>query len=339
MSNCLHSNLHSRGATIVRKIVSSGIALSRMFAATLFVATVGVAGCSSEDDELMADAAAGHGGSAAADARREAAEATAGSAPTPDGSRGEDAGAMDATRDSSPPRVDAAADGSPPDVSLLDARADVRLPDDGDANRSDAGGSDAASLDGASARDADATSSDAVAVDAGDAATATPGEGGGDGGRADERDSATVAVDAASDAVRAEGGSCGNAACLACEANPLPDMGCPEYIPLCTTFTGTARAQCLALLKCVRDTSCHSVNPLACYCGTADATECLATTGVVANGACKAQIEAAQGTTNPTAIQDAYTNVANPGGSAMSIALCDWALCAEQCIPYGTSCP
>jgi len=154
----------------------------------------------------------------------------------------------------------------------------------------------------------------------------------------DATDAGADATDARAEAEAAPPACVPNAACLACEGDV--NSGCPEFITGCDAFAGAQKASCLALVKCVRDSSCHSNNTLDCYCGTADATQCLATTGaIIANGACKAQIEAAQGTTNPTAIQNSYTDVANPGGAAMSLMLCDNAVCAAQCIPYGTTCP
>ena len=119
--------------------------------------------------------------------------------------------------------------------------------------------------------------------------------------------------------------------CDACEIEQ-----CPDYRTFCDGFSGAARDNCLAVIACARRTSCHLNNTLDCYCGTADASQCLATTGgIIANGACKAEIEAGQGTTNPTAIQNQYTDVAFPAGAAMSLMLCDNAVCNSECIPYG----
>ncbi len=126
------------------------------------------------------------------------------------------------------------------------------------------------------------------------------------------------------------GGACVDQNCLACET-----AQCPDFILLCSSFaSATDRDLCNALVACVRRTSCHTNNTLDCYCGTADATQCLATTGTVANGACKAEIEAAQKTTAPLAIQNQFTDITIPGGAAMSLMLCDNAVCAAECIPY-----
>jgi hypothetical protein len=133
-----------------------------------------------------------------------------------------------------------------------------------------------------------------------------------------------VAIDAAPDSAGP------NVKCDTCEL-----AQCPDYRTFCDAFAGSDHDKCVAVLACARRTSCHLNNTLDCYCGTADATQCLATTGdVVANGACKAEIEAGQGTTSPTAIQNQYTDVTFPAGAAMSLLLCDNAVCNADCIPY-----
>lgn|SRR6266540_2995462 len=108
---------------------------------------------------------------------------------------------------------------------------------------------------------------------------------------------------------------------------------CPEFRSGCDAFTGPDHDLCTAVIACARRTSCHQNNTLDCYCGTADATQCLSTSG--ANGACKAEIEAGQKTTDPTAIQNQYTDITFPAGAAMQLMLCDNAVCNTECIPYG----
>jgi hypothetical protein len=128
----------------------------------------------------------------------------------------------------------------------------------------------------------------------------------------------------------AGGGACTDPDCDTCELEQ-----CPDYRTFCDAFTGPDRDLCVAVVACVRASGCHANNTLDCYCGTADATQCLATSGdVIANGACKAEIEAGQKTMSPSAIQNQYTDVSFPAGAAMSLMLCDNAVCNAQCIPY-----
>jgi hypothetical protein len=118
--------------------------------------------------------------------------------------------------------------------------------------------------------------------------------------------------------------------CDACEI-----AKCPTHRKYCEGFSGQQRAACERVVACVRRTSCHSAgNTLDCYCGKADAAECLRPGG--ANGACKSDIEAGQGTTAPDMVQARYDDVQFPAGAALSYMLCDAVVCKADCVPYGS---
>jgi hypothetical protein len=164
-------------------------------------------------------------------------------------------------------------------------------------------------------------------VDAGpDSATGAGGSAAGAGGAG----GSAAGSGGAAGSAAGSGGAGGDPNCDTCEL-----AQCPDFRTFGDVFAGADRAQYDAVVACVRRTSCHLNNTLDCYCGSADATQCLATTGTVANGACKAEIEAGQHTTNPTAIQNQYTDIGLPAGAAMQLMLCDNAVCTAECIPYG----
>ena len=116
--------------------------------------------------------------------------------------------------------------------------------------------------------------------------------------------------------------------CEACES-----AKCPSHRTYCDAFSGDQRAACNQVVACVRKTNCHANGTtLDCYCGTADSEECLRPGG--ARGACKADIEAAQGTADPGVVQARYDDVKFPGGAALSFMLCDAIVCKADCVPY-----
>ena len=63
--------------------------------------------------------------------------------------------------------------------------------------------------------------------------------------------------------------------------------------------TGRPRSElCLGALACIRRTKCNSgPDSMPCYCGQKDLGECL--TPGMADGACRAELEAASETTDP----------------------------------------
>jgi hypothetical protein len=183
-------------------------------------------------------------------------------------------------------------------------------------------GTDTAAADAGSPDDAqpDASEPDAAQPDASEPDASEP-----DAAQPDATGPDATEVDAGSDSAVVTDPNCDT-----CELEQ-----CPEFRTGCDTFTGTDRDLCLAVIACVRLSSCHQNNTLDCYCGTADAAQCLSTSGTIANGACKAEIEAGQKTTDPVAIQNQYTDVTFPAGAAMQLMLCDNAVCSAECIPYG----
>lgn len=93
---------------------------------------------------------------------------------------------------------------------------------------------------------------------------------------------------------------------------------------------GTPKANlCNAVVDCVRTTGCaKGAAPIACYCGTANSTDCQAGLG---NGVCKAQMEAGEETTTPATIVQRLKNVGFGGGVAMARIDCDQTFCVSQC--------
>jgi len=107
----------------------------------------------------------------------------------------------------------------------------------------------------------------------------------------------------------------------------------------CDQFAGSDKANCLQVVRCIRDTSCHASSVLDCYCGTADTAQCLATSGrVIANGVCKDAIETAFRTRDPFIVQNQFTDPATPGGAALFLTYCDSLVCSAECIPYASTC-
>ena len=119
-------------------------------------------------------------------------------------------------------------------------------------------------------------------------------------------------------------GSCGPTPCQVCmEGN------CPPDIAGCSLLTGQERTDCEALVACADRTSCAATGDgMPCYCGTADVGACLGGSG---NGACKAEVEVAAKTTDPTALGERFTDPAFPVGRAFNLYGCRAAFCADVC--------
>jgi hypothetical protein len=321
-------------------------------ASALWALCAGVSGCGSDGDEpsdidaagahdAQADAARDTGKEAAVDAAKDAridvAAEAAVDAPldvnVPEADAKLDASveaAIDASVDAA---LDAGARADADAAASLDATVtvDATVPVDADAAVSVADADAALTVDTGVRVDAEAGSvADAFADNATEAAV--------DSGARDG------AADASSDVATTETGSdaatCGNPSCEACMTAQCSTSQY-DYTALCKTFTGTGRTNCFALIDCMHSTGCHSVTPLDCYCGTADTTQCLATTGVTANGVCKAQFEAAFGYTDPQLIQTNFSDITLPGGAASQMALCEQGGCSDDethhygCFPWG----
>jgi len=135
-------------------------------------------------------------------------------------------------------------------------------------------------------------------------------------------------------------------ACNACLADP--NSGCPEFLTACAdvgndTDEGKEKIRlCDKLYACITQKGCADpmirTDPLACYCGARIMAmpdpEAACVVKNAAQGDCKEEIENAFGTQDPTEILTKFTEVATPGGAALSLALCEVAVCADACY-YG----
>jgi hypothetical protein len=117
-------------------------------------------------------------------------------------------------------------------------------------------------------------------------------------------------------------------ACLACEQDAVFSGDCDGRMG-CGHITNAAdRALCEALDQCMRATGCWSHDPLDCLCGTAKGLSCASS---AANGACKAEVQAATKTTDPLANGTLFYNLSVPAGFATQQAACDRDLCLDPC--------
>jgi hypothetical protein len=128
----------------------------------------------------------------------------------------------------------------------------------------------------------------------------------------------------AADGTCAGSGTCGPTPCERCMAD-----NCPGDIAGCSQLTGDEKARCEALVSCMTTNRCV-VNGDAqpCYCGTVSDAACL---GGDANGVCKAQVEAARGSTDPNVIGSDFVDPAYPLGRATLLFACQAALCSDVC--------
>jgi len=88
---------------------------------------------------------------------------------------------------------------------------------------------------------------------------------------------------------------------------------------------------CNKTLDCVRDSGCANGGfALFCYCGAVSSTQCDTPGG--AAGACKAQIEAGLGSTDPIFIQNNLFDTGMSAGKAMARVDCELSAgCATVC--------
>jgi hypothetical protein len=125
------------------------------------------------------------------------------------------------------------------------------------------------------------------------------------------------------------------ALCGVCEASKCDALFGQTGAWGCAGLTGAAKTNCAALIACIRTSHCAQAtnDAQACYCGTATDLGCLSGN---ANGACKAQYEAAAGTTDPGTIAGVFTDPSSPVGLADNEITCD----ADTSAPLCTSaCP
>lgn len=93
------------------------------------------------------------------------------------------------------------------------------------------------------------------------------------------------------------------------------------------------RQSCQSLYCCIRSHGCVvDDDPTRCWCGTTDPALC--TTGQApANGPCRAEVEQAAGTTEPSQIALRLIDPTFPIGGAMNLAICRASFCADPPTP------
>lgn len=96
--------------------------------------------------------------------------------------------------------------------------------------------------------------------------------------------------------------------------------------------------KCVDALSCARAKNCAYTARGAeqCYCGTADSAKCQLGTGV--DGVCKAQFEAAAGSTDPVIVTQNFGDLSRPVGNAVFMLQCDRDSCAAHVNGLPTEC-
>ena len=117
------------------------------------------------------------------------------------------------------------------------------------------------------------------------------------------------------------------AACTTCEKEYIASGDC-EPDSGCDPLTGPDRELCENLLNCMRATNCWINDPGDCLCGTAKDVNC---TTEAANGACRAEIQAATRTTDPIQNGTLFFDPAVPAGRATRLISCDKEKCLNHC--------
>jgi hypothetical protein len=117
-------------------------------------------------------------------------------------------------------------------------------------------------------------------------------------------------------------------ACLSCEQDAISAGDCERDIGCSHIADPADRALCDAVDRCIRRTRCSAHDPIDCLCGTALGIACA---GPAANGACRAEIQAATKTTDPVGNGTRFYSLAFPAGFATQQASCDRDFCPNQC--------
>jgi hypothetical protein len=118
-------------------------------------------------------------------------------------------------------------------------------------------------------------------------------------------------------------------ACAACERKHIasgdcePDSGCDD-------LSGDDKRLCEDLLACQRRTNCWVNHPLDCLCGSAPGVDCAQG---AANGACRAEIQAATKTTDPVKNGTLFFDPKFPAGRANRLIACAYDNCKSTCAP------
>jgi hypothetical protein len=120
-------------------------------------------------------------------------------------------------------------------------------------------------------------------------------------------------------------------ACAACEKQHVTAGDC-EPDSGCEGLGGADKDLCLNLLACQRRTNCWVNHPLDCLCGTAPGVACAQG---AANGACRAEIQAATKTTDPIKNGTLFFDPTLPAGRANRLIACAFDNCKSVCSPKG----
>jgi hypothetical protein len=114
--------------------------------------------------------------------------------------------------------------------------------------------------------------------------------------------------------------------CTACEQQHIASGAC-EPDSGCDGLQGEDRQLCVDLVNCMRATNCWIRDPLDCLCGTVDYVACTR----VANGACRAEMQAATRTTDPLKNGTLFYDPSVPAGRANRLISCDREKCRAHC--------
>ncbi len=95
----------------------------------------------------------------------------------------------------------------------------------------------------------------------------------------------------------------------------------------------SAAQQCAALVRCAHRTNCaYGARGLeACLCGTAETAACMQGKGI--DGPCRAELEAAAGSTNPAVVTGRLGGLDLAVGKANQLLQCDTECCRTTCVP------
>jgi hypothetical protein len=118
-------------------------------------------------------------------------------------------------------------------------------------------------------------------------------------------------------------------ACAACEKKHVASGDC-EPDSGCDGLAGDDKRLCEDLVACQRRTSCWVKHPLDCLCGSAPGVACAQG---AANGACRAEIQAATRTTDPVRNGTLFFDPALPAGRANRLIACAFDNCKSVCAP------
>jgi hypothetical protein len=121
-------------------------------------------------------------------------------------------------------------------------------------------------------------------------------------------------------------------ACAACEKKHIAAGDC-EPDSGCEGLSGTDQELCENLLACQRRTNCWVKHPLDCLCGSASGVDCAQG---AADGACRAEIQAATKTTDPVKNGTLFFDPTLPAGRANRLIACAYDNCQSVCAPKAT---